>query len=350
MKFKKATTGFLAVTILSVSAVTAFAGNTQDLKAINDIKKMEEIMPISTNIDMVRQDRMDSVTGKVTEIRDFEGVKGSRIILLENEEGIVANIIVSNDTYVVNSAEIVVGSVVTGFYDGNAPMIMIYPAQYNTEVVVVNNEDENIKVDIFNKDLVSADNTLKLNISDDTEIVLQDGKPFNGELANRKLVVTYDISTRSIPAQTTPSKIVVLFEKAEHPNYDVTEEGKQDINIDVSNMDIIVNDKKIEAPAAYTNKEGIVMVPLRAIAEALEFDVNWNGESQSVMVGKGISLKIAEDNYIYMKTSPIRLGAAPELVEGKTFVPLSFFKKVAHMNNAYVFEAQIVIDNGEIME
>lgn len=68
------------------------------------------------------------------------------------------------------------------------------------------------------------------------------------------------------------------------------------------------------------------------------------------MVGKSVSLTMGKDYYTYMKTAPIQLGTAPEVVNGKTFVPLSFFKKIIRMNNAYVFETQIVIDNGEIMK
>ena len=92
------------------------------------------------------------------------------------------------------------------------------------------------------------------------------------------------------------------------------------------------------------------MVPLRVIAEALGFDVKWDSKLQSIILRKGISLTIGEDNYIYMKTAPIQLGIASEIVNGRTFVPLSYFKKVIRMNNAYVFESQIVIDNEEIME
>lgn len=343
MKFKKATTGFLALSILSISAATAFAMDTPDFKSIHTLEGIDNVMPISTELELIRGIKFGSVTGTVTKITDFEGVEGSKFILLENEEGIVGNIVVSNETYILNKSEITVGSVVTGYYDANAPMILIYPPQYKAEVVVVNKEGENVKVDRFNEELVSSDNLLKLNVLDDTEIVSKDGNPFDGELANRNLVVVYDVSTRSIPAQTNPIKVVVLPEYEEDIIVEETEK------IDVSNMDIVVNDKAIEAPSAYTNEDGVVMVPLRAIAEALEYDVKWDASLNSVMIGKGISLKIGEDNYNYMKTAPIKLGTAPELVEGKTFVPLKFFKEVLRMNNAYVFEAQIVIDNGEIM-
>ncbi len=344
-KFKKSMAGFLSVTILSLSAVTAFAANTEDFKIVNDMGQITEIKAVNDRLNGVEQSYFNSFTGKVKKITDSESVKGSKFILVENEEGVEANIIISANTYIINNADIAVGSVVTGFYEANAPMIMIYPAQYNAEVVMADNQDQNVKVDVFNKDLVSEDNSLKLNISDDTEIILQDGKAFEGDLANRKLVVLYDVSTKSIPAQTNPSKIVVLFEKAVAPIYNLTPEETAALTGNVSTLDIVVNNKKIEAPSAYANDQGTVMVPLRAIAEALGYDVTWNGDIQSVTVGNGISLTIGKDNYIYMKTAPIQLGTAPTVINEKTFVPLSFFQEVARVSNAQVSQSQITIDN-----
>lgn len=340
MKFRKTLLGFLSVTVLSLSTVTAFAANTEDFTNKNLDGQIMTISQIGDKLNQVKQSYYNSFTGTIKEITDFKAIEGSKFVSLENEEGMVANIIISKDTYILNNLKLAAGSEITGYYDANAPMIMIYPPQYNAEVVVVSDKDQNVKVDRFDKDLISFDQSLKLNISKETEIVLQDGKAFEGDIAGRKLVVVYGASTRSIPAQTNPTKIVVLFEKADI-------EG---IKSDVSTMDMIVNGKKIEAPAAYVNEKGTVMVPLRAMAEALGFDVSWDGELQSVRIGKGISLTIGKDNYIYMKTMPIQLGAAPEVTNEKTYVPLSFFKEVIPMNNAYVFESQIVIDNGEKME
>ena len=104
-----------------------------------------------------------------------------------------------------------VGDYIVGYYLMDAPMIMIYPPQYNVSVIV-NGEFLGVAVDRFDDELVSYDGFLKLNIDDNTEIILQDGEPFDGDLAHRKLVVLYGVSTRSIPAQTTPDKIIVLFE------------------------------------------------------------------------------------------------------------------------------------------
>lgn len=342
MKSKKILAGLLTASILSLNTITAFAADTVHIMPISDTSQIRGVSPIKAELPSLQKFKFGSFTGKVKAITDFEGVEGTKFVLVENSEGAEANIRISKDTYVLNNAEIAIGAVITGFFDANAPMIMIYPAQYNAEVVVVDNKDETTKVDIFDKDMVSSDQTLKLNTTDRTEATLQDGTPFKGELANRKLVVTYSTSTKSIPAQTIPDKIIVLFEKEAPPINQLVG--------DVSAMDIVVNNKKIAAPSAYTNEKGNVMVPLRAIAEALGYDVTWNNELQSVFLNKNISLRIGLDSYNYMKMAPIQLGTAPTIVEGKTFVPLSFFKEVTRMNNAYVFESQIVIDNEELMK
>ncbi len=342
MKSKEVLAGLLTAAVLSLSTVTAFAASTDSISPTGDSQQIMNVNTVDNKLLSLEKFKFGSFTGKVKAITDSETVEGSKFVLMENSEGAEANLIISKDTYVLNNAEIVVGSVITGFFNANAPMIMIYPAQYNAEVVVVDNKDQNVKVDIFDENLLSSDQLLKLNISDATEIILQDGTAFKGELANRKLSVIYSVTTRSIPAQTTPDKIVVLSEKEAAP--------PEQYPGDVSAMDIVVNNRRIEAPSEYTDEKGTVMVPLRAIAEALGYDVTWDNELKTAFLGKAISLTIGMDSYNYMKTAPIQLGTAPTLVEGRTFVPLNFFKTVARMNNAYVFEAQIVIDNGEPMK
>lgn len=337
MKFKQVLAGLMSLTMITASGVTAFA---QDNQAISNESDVKVALPISADLNKFQ---FQSFTGKVTEARVLEDNTGRTFISVEGEDDQIGTIVITKDTYVTSQNEIKVGDTVTGYYNSNAPMILIYPPQYNAEVVVVHDTEENVKVDIFDKDLVSSDNSLQLNIADETKVILENGEAFDDELANRKLVVSYTISTRSIPAQTTPSQVVVLLEDEK------TDNGSEVIG-DVSKMDIVVENKKITAPSAYLNENGTVMVPVRAIVEALGGEVQWDSELNSVMIGKGISFTLGKDYYVYMKTAPITLGDAPELVDGHTFVPLSFFREVMKLNNAYVFEGQIDINNGEKME
>jgi hypothetical protein len=69
---------------------------------------------------------------------------------------------------------------------------------------------QNVKVDYFNNQLESSDGQLKLNISPYTRIVLTNGQAFSRIHANRDLIVIYGAVTQSIPAQTTPYRIIVL--------------------------------------------------------------------------------------------------------------------------------------------
>lgn len=78
-------------------------------------------------------------------------------------------------------------------------------------------------------------------------------------------------------------------------------------------------------------KDGIFMLPLRAIAENLGFDVSWNNEDKSVEITKGAvytKLYIGLDSYFYGKVASFPLGIAPEIIESRTFVPYTFFEKV----------------------
>jgi hypothetical protein len=84
---------------------------------------------------------------------------------------------------------------------------------YNAAVIAKLLADRSVKTDRFDENLISSDGKLKLNPGENTEIILQNGEsfPLDG-LANRKLAVVYGAATKSIPAITTPDKIVVLFE------------------------------------------------------------------------------------------------------------------------------------------
>lgn len=323
----KKITGFVLVAAMSLSVVTSALAETEKSNFNGLISQVSQYDDANSELEF----KFGFVKGKVTEISKKASADDLYYITIEGDDGNISHLVISKSTYIVDNAEIIKGAVVIGYYNLNAPRIMIYPPQYATEVVVVENNEQNIKVDIFDKNLVSSDGYLKLNISQDTEVISQSGKKYIGTIFDKKLVVTYRNSTRSIPAQTTPTKIVVLDNQVG----------------DVSTFDVIVNNQKINCLPAYTNDNGIVMIPVSKIVQALGYSVKWDGKTKSATIGKGIVCKIGDNNYIYYKMAPIKLETAPELIEGTTYVPINFFSDVLNIN-ADIIGGQIVIEDENI--
>ncbi|MGE4213616.1 MAG: hypothetical protein AB7E42_02405 [Anaerotignaceae bacterium] len=155
-----------------------------------------------------------SFRGAVTSISDFmissndnEGCY--KIMSVSDMQGGLVNFVIAPTTYFVEQEMVLVGDRITGYYDGDAPVPMIFPPQYRALIIVKNSNTRNVKVDYFDCDLVSSDGKLKLNISNKTKIALINGQVFSQSPANRNLIVIYGASTRSIPAQTTPIEIII---------------------------------------------------------------------------------------------------------------------------------------------
>ena len=154
--------------------------------------------------------------GTVTRIEDFspspkDTLGGCyKLMSLENEGKVVVNFVISPETYFVDHEVVEVGDEVTGFYDANAPAILIYPPEYPAIVMAKDTEYQKVYVDYFNNELISSDGNLKLNITPTTPMLLRNDQPFNGYPGNRYLIVVYGPTTKSIPAITTPYKIIVL--------------------------------------------------------------------------------------------------------------------------------------------
>lgn len=123
-----------------------------------------------------------SFRGTVTRISDFyisqngEGEGCYQLFSVVNEGGELVNFVVSPDTYFVDNEMVMVGDFVTGYYDGDAPVILIYPPQYSALVMVKENQNRTVKVDYFDSELLSSDGQLRLNISPFTRRILTNGQ------------------------------------------------------------------------------------------------------------------------------------------------------------------------------
>ncbi|MDS9471128.1 hypothetical protein [Sporosarcina pasteurii] len=157
-----------------------------------------------------------SFSGVVTNIQNFgasahgEDLGCTMLFSVRGNSGETVNFVVTPHTYFVEHETVKRGDRITGFYDADAPVPFIYPPQYEAWVIAKSSTDYFVKVDYFNDELLSQDGNLQLNIVPKTEILLENAQQFRGRIANRYLVVLYGPTTRSIPAQTTPYKIIVL--------------------------------------------------------------------------------------------------------------------------------------------
>ena len=167
---------------------------------------------------------------------------------------------------------------------------------------------------------------------------LADGQSLANLLDGRMLEVTYSAVAMSLPPQSTPTGIVVMYEKAVPLPETVTGDTVP------LNGEVVVKGAILDAPAPFVTADNTVMVPLRAVAEALGFNVTWDGSNGSVRLGNAITLFLGLDYYTVGRMAPLQLGTAPELVNGFTYVPLKFFSTVTAEYDAYVLEGQVVID------
>lgn len=159
--------------------------------------------------------KFQSFTGTVTMISDFLTTQNDesgcyKLMSVDDGFGKTVNFVVGPTTYFIDHALVEIGDRVTGFYDANAPVPLIFPPQYRALVMARETPAQNVKVDYFNSQLISSDGMLKLTISPYTRLLLENGQAFTKNPTNRNLIVIYGRSTKSIPAQTVPYKIIVM--------------------------------------------------------------------------------------------------------------------------------------------
>ncbi|MFJ3387973.1 stalk domain-containing protein [Lysinibacillus sp. NPDC086135] len=251
-------------------------------------------------------------------IENVEKRDDSTYYTVKEEEN--TNVFVVNDDTLVfdntgKEVKLQKGDKVTAYTYANKPMLMIYPPQYNPEVIIVETKEMGtVEVDFFNKELVNTDNTLKLNVGKETELLSLSGKKVKAEdLAEQHLLVFYTIATMSIPAQTPPSKVVVLDTIAQEPG---------EVDPSKAAVQEIINKDFYEV-------EGTKMVPLRLIAEELGFKVESTGNGAIISKG-ALSYTITRDQKEYGYNKALRyFKVAPALLEPtKTYVPVDFVEEL----------------------
>ena len=317
-------------------------------------------------------------------------------IRIEIEESRVADFNVIESTFILGDMP-QVGDVITGFFNNNMPMILIYPPQY-TAVAIVGSDVMAAYVDRFflqqSGEFLSADGMRRLGIPEGTPVVSQGGQDATDwELDGRQLLVIYTIASRSLPPLIfAPEKVVVFYETAVHPigtiDWDYLEwEPNPDWYVDSDligiippigeidwdyptwdpgvsliwgndyyfNYDIIVEGQGLygESPLVVGDFYWATHVPLRPVLEALGLELHWADGIGTFhgLLGQVSFQTLDGTNTFTVAGETITLpGQALVLHQNRTYVPLAFFRDVVGMNNAYFSSGVVVIDNSERME
>jgi len=217
----------------------------------------------------------------------------------------------------------------------------------------------------------TEDGEYVIHVTDDTAIYFEDYVPMSDEcdevtkdvrevLFGRTLVEVLDGRNMVVTfADNKALSITILFETAVHlpaealqgnDGYATAVTLPAEVDWDefgpvFLNGEIVVNGEFVASAAVPFVDEatGIVMAPLRAVAEALDFEVNWDGTLRSIRIGVANYIWIGNTEAQVGRAAPIELSAAPAIINGVTFVPIDFFRSVLSQT-AYVFEGQFVVE------
>lgn len=295
----------LSALMLTLSPVAAFG-------------KELEAMPISAPIEEQPFEyiKMEGVVEEIEKGDDFFR------ILVRNDSGEGLDVLWAyiNDEMLLlsdktmspaDAASIEKGMEVTIYYHKNTVMAMSYPGQMRPDVVVLHDGEEanSVMVERFEKELLSADGSMIIRPGEETVIVDFEGKEATAEMIkDRELVIFYNIVLESYPMQTSPLKIIILpeREKLEEPTGLILNEELQRL------------------------EDGLVLIPLRQVAEYLGYEVKWEGTERSAELTKGplwTKVYIDRNTYSFAKML-IRLEAAPVIYNDRTYVPVSFAEQV----------------------
>ena len=287
--------------VLALTLAFTVVGSTAAYAEVMKGETTATPVPISAEADdQAEASAYISNTGKITEVADTED--GNKVFTMDNENGGLRFVVAPTTTIVdretgsvITADKLTEGMEVAVIYSANAPMGMSMPPYMGQVTAVVANADKgSISVGHFNDDLLNEKDLLQLNISEGTKSILS-----ADDVKGKDAVVFYDITTRSIPAQTNPS-LVLLLEEREAATED-TEEAA-------------VDTKSVEAPE---------MVALRDAAEAKGYSVKWQGKTAPVVLEKdGMTAQITLGSTTYVVEGDMAMtsAAAAELTDGVLYV------------------------------
>jgi len=307
----------------------------------------------------------DSITGILT--GTFNNDQGDLFMQIDSENGTVVFMTYFNTFFLGTTPEL--GDTITGYFPFEMEMAMIYPPQHMVSFIINNDSFQDAGLPFVhvcrfferNEDsfgdstqLICTCGELVINLDGDSEITLQSGEAFDGELAGRMLVVTYARATFSIPPITTPIQIIVLYERAvTGPEFvELPDNWEDGIEGWTPHYDIIVDGEGlVGAHVIFIGDDAIfpTHLELTPVAAALGADVEWNQDTNEVAL-KGLNgdISFIVGSYDFTVDGETVTLFLPSVdFYGTVYVPISFFRDVFGMASAYSQEGRFYISSTE---
>ena len=281
----------LSALIISTVGVTAFA-NEPVLISAKDTTTAVDTTKVATAA-------YSALTGKITACEKneqgysitFESNEMGTIILNEAENGCL----VFDGSKLADFTALKADTEVTVVLDNNAPMTMSLPGQTNGAVAIVMNN--NAFVGKFNDAL--ENDKLKLEIGDNTQILDVRGTKQilkADDIKGKEAIVVYGVSTKSIPAITTPDFVVILD-----------------------------NDADVEVPEETKPEETkpVEKVTLRKAFEEKGYKVEWTANDKPIVISNDkvkAEVTIGSNKVVVDGDMAYEISAPVELIDGVTYV------------------------------
>ena len=160
-----------------------------------------------------------------------------------------------------------------------------------------------------------------------------------------QLFIWYEVVATSYPGQTAAMKAVLVGQE-EGLGVRAVYTPMAGVNhaiVTIQNKAIQLSGKRL------MDQNGLLMLPLRSVAEGLGFKVSWNGTDQSVLLNDGAvktTIYIGDDSYFKASSQAIgltqnfSLGAAPIIIDGSTYVPAALFNLLYSDNDMVTVESK----------
>ncbi len=123
--------------------------------------------------------------------------------------------------------------------------------------------------------------------------------------------------------------------------------------VQAESIKIIVHGNELQPDVPPMMIEGRVMVPLKAIFDAVKVDsVIWDDQTKTVVAAKGENVIVLQinDKMALINDGPIELDVAPQIINGRTMVPARFIAESLDLDVQWLNDEKTVVVTEKITD